>query len=181
MKHKTSSADDQATGLPLTRLMNQVLAEACNARHGEEDEAEEQHQTTFAAREPCIELRSRKKQQSGRLVHHKVLAVAQPILQPSIQEGCIAQLVRQIDANRHAIGEQSQDDDTQTHQPEPDDDQPAWLRLSIVADLKSAASRHHIDVRPAPKMASHRSSALSGIVSNTGQVGVPLHDRSAKM
>ena len=96
MKHKTSNADDQATGLPLTRLMNQVLAEACNARHGEEDEAEEQHQTTFAAGEPCIDLRSRKKQQGGRLVHHKVLAVAQPILQPSIQEGCIAR-TRQTD------------------------------------------------------------------------------------
>ena len=161
MKHKTSSADDKATGLPLMRLMNQVLAEACNARHGEEDETEEQHQTTLAAGEPCIELRSRKKQQAGRLVHHKVLAVAQPILQPSIQEGRIARLVRQIDANRHAIGEQSQDDDTQSHQPEPDGNQPARLRFSIVADLKGAASRHHIDVRPAPKAKSHRSSALS--------------------
>ncbi len=130
MKHKTSSADDKATGLPLMRLMNQVLAEACNARHGEEDEAEEQHQTTLAAGEPRIELRSRKQQQGGRLVHHKVLAVAQPILQPSIQEGRIARLVRQIDADRHAIGEQSQDDDTQSHQPEPNGDQPRWRRLS---------------------------------------------------
>ena len=31
MKHKTSSADDKATGLPLMRLMNRYLAEACNA------------------------------------------------------------------------------------------------------------------------------------------------------